>query len=144
MDQSISKKQKNEHFPTIIDVANYFLHIYKNNSKKMDVLIIQKLCYWTQCHYLAQYHKPLFHEDFKHYELGPCEESLINYSNSFRPVNWIQMKNEGKNVIASEIILDKFEYRNPIFEKEQILIMDFVYETTKDLGTFQMVNKTHD
>jgi uncharacterized phage-associated protein len=142
--EKTSKKQKLELFPKITEVADYFLHKYKCNSKKMNVLVLQKLSYLAQCHYLAHYDKPLFQEDFKHYQKGPCQEDLMNYVKQMRRPDWEQLKNCGKKAEASEILLDKFEYRYPVFEDEHVEIMDFVYESTKNMTTFEMMEKIHE
>lgn len=57
----------------ITDVAKYFLHKESMTHKKL-----QKLCYYAQAWYLANYKKPLFQNHFEAWVHGPVSPELYS------------------------------------------------------------------
>ena len=64
----------------IYDVAKYFLHIDTMTHKKL-----QKLCYFAQAWYLANYGRPLVANRFEAWVHGPVSPDLYS---RYRDCGW--------------------------------------------------------
>lgn len=59
---------------TVFDVAKYIL----DTIGEISTMKLQKLCYYSQAWHLVWEPKPLFNEDFYHWENGPVCRELFN------------------------------------------------------------------
>lgn len=58
------------------DVADFFLSLANESGGVITNLKLQKLVYYAQAWYLANFHKPLFNEDFQAWVHGPVIPKL--------------------------------------------------------------------
>lgn len=59
---------------TVFDVAKYIL----DTIGEISTMKLQKLCYYSQAWHLVWEQKPLFNEEFYHWENGPVCRELFN------------------------------------------------------------------
>jgi uncharacterized phage-associated protein len=78
-DETELKKKKQNHTRTVVDIAELFFYEYAAAKLSLDISTLQKLCYYSQCHYLAEYNCPLFDEEFCKVSDGPCCEVLTGF-----------------------------------------------------------------
>ncbi|HOX41197.1 MAG TPA: DUF4065 domain-containing protein [bacterium] len=68
---------------TYEDVANFFIALANETGDIITNLKLQKLVYYAQAWYLANYKKPLFDEDFEAWIHGPVIPDLYHKYKSF-------------------------------------------------------------
>lgn len=95
------RPMKNESFQTfsvndVLDVANYFLSKDSMQHKKL-----QKLCYYAQSWFLANYGTPMFPNRFEAWVHGPVSPDLYS---RFRRWGWMDIP---KTEMDSDAILDE-------------------------------------
>lgn len=96
------------------DVANYFLAYSNEIQEPITNLKLQKMVYYAQAWYLANYGKPLFNVDFEAWVHGPVIRDLYNKYKHFgyKPIILdITLKDVNKR-IDDEIV----EFLNEIIE----------------------------
>ena len=69
---------------TALDVAKYFIFKANQVGSFLSNLKLQKLVYYAQAWYLANYKKPLFAEKFEAWIHGPVQPELYSEFKSFR------------------------------------------------------------
>lgn len=87
----------------IFDVANFFLKIVDRDSgSTITPLKLQKILYYAQGYYLANYDKPLFKEDFQAWAHGPANEGIYDKYKSCK-YNTIPMPKEDLPLMDDEL-----------------------------------------
>lgn len=87
----------------IFDVANFFLKIVDRDSgSTITPLKLQKILYYAQGYYLANYDKPLFQEDFQAWTHGPANEGIYDKYKSCK-YNTIPMPKEDLPLMDDEL-----------------------------------------
>ena len=87
----------------IYDVANFFLKIVDRDSgSTITPLKLQKILYYAQGYYLANYDKPLFKEDFQAWAHGPANEGIYDKYKSCK-YNTIPMPEEDLPLMDDEL-----------------------------------------
>ncbi len=87
----------------IYDVANFFLKIVDRDSgSTITPLKLQKILYYAQGYYLANYDKPLFKEDFQAWAHGPANEGIYDKYKSCK-YNTIPMPKEDLPLMDDEL-----------------------------------------
>lgn len=79
---------------SIFQVAEYFLRKEPMTHKKL-----QKLCYYAQAWYLANYSKPLFPETFEAWVHGPVSPELYHV---YRKWGWLSIQQNDSAVLNIE------------------------------------------
>lgn len=83
---------------TAYDVAKYFIFKANQVGSFLSNLKLQKLVYYAQAWYLANYKKPLFAEKFEAWIHGPVQPELYRKFKSFK---WLPIDLEVNEVPAS-------------------------------------------
>lgn len=108
----------------VLDIANWFL-----NKETMDQKKIQKLCYYAQAWSMALRDKPIIDCSFEAWAHGPvCRElweKLHDYTYHDIPKNTLKEKT------------------NPITDKEDVELLERVWETYKEFSGYQLEVLTH-
>lgn len=87
----------------IFDVANFFLKIVDRDSgSTITPLKLQKILYYAQGYYLANYDKPLFEDDFQAWAHGPANEGIYDKYKSYK-YNTIPMPEEDLPLMDDEL-----------------------------------------
>ena len=87
----------------IYDVANFFLKIVDRDSgSTITPLKLQKILYYAQGYYLANYDKPLFEDDFQAWAHGPANEGIYDKYKSCK-YNTIPMPKEDLPLMDDEL-----------------------------------------
>jgi uncharacterized phage-associated protein len=61
-------------------IAKYIIWLYQQAAERITNLLLQKMCYYAQAWYLANFHKPLLEEDFQAWIYGPvCPQLYKTY-----------------------------------------------------------------
>lgn len=61
-----------------IDVAQVVLDYYKEKNKLVTNLVLQKVLFFTQWHFLCNFSKPCFEDLIKAFPLGPVVPNVYN------------------------------------------------------------------
>ncbi|BFH66267.1 hypothetical protein J27TS7_11130 [Paenibacillus dendritiformis] len=64
--------------PTVFDVADYFLDRYKREGRAVTHLQLQKMCYYAQAYYSAEYGEEMFTSIFEAWAHGPVSPALYS------------------------------------------------------------------
>ena len=105
----------------IYDVARYFLSKESMSHKKL-----QKLCYFAQAWYLANYGEPLVPNRFEAWIHGPVSPDLYNY---YRGWGWEAIPQYNREIEFKEEGTDKY--------------LDKVYDTYGDYSADELEGITH-
>lgn len=116
-----------------IDVAAYIIHKantdHNYNANDLTPLKLQKILYFAQGWYLANYGEPLFDDRICAWEYGPVVDSVYHrYKN--HPVT--QIKDD-------EAIGD----RSAITDSNAKTLLDEVWDRYKGYNAFELVGRTH-
>ncbi|MCY4305991.1 MAG: DUF4065 domain-containing protein [Aestuariivita sp.] len=124
---------------TAIAVANWFLQrSWKEPSlPRCDQLKLQKLVYYAQAWYLANFNKPLFSEDIEAWPHGPVVRDL-----------YLQFMNFGRNQITT--LGTRLEKREngyvtvtPEHDGSLDYFLDVIWDRYKRCSGVQLSNATH-
>jgi uncharacterized phage-associated protein len=129
--ESELKKKKLNQVRTVFDVAEFFFDEYAAKAKTLDIVTLQKLCYYSQCHYLAEYNCSLFDEDFHNFEYGPCCKVLRIFVKKLRFYE------------KPFINLSQWRSNNRIFTTEQRGILEYVFHMCSAIPTFELSDISH-
>ena len=113
---------------TATDIADYFLK--KNQPEFGDAisnLKIQKLVYYAQGFHLAMFNTPFFEEDIMAWEHGPVVESLYH-----------KYKEYGSGEIPQPECVNL-----ELYNKEQLELLDEVFEVYGQFSAWKLRNMTH-
>jgi len=84
-------------------IAEYIIWLYQQANEKITNMQLQKLCYYAQAWYLANYHKALFDEDFEAWIYGPvCHELYKKYKTFGKECIEIDIDPKEFNVISQD------------------------------------------
>ncbi|KKR05135.1 MAG: hypothetical protein UT32_C0023G0004 [Parcubacteria group bacterium GW2011_GWC2_39_14] len=111
------------------DVAEFFLAYANECGEQITNLKLQKLVYYAQAWYLANFHKPLFEEDFQAWVHGPVIPDLYR-----------KYKERGCSPIITELEL------NAVKEKFESTTLDFLTEVASiymTSGAYELELMTH-
>jgi len=114
---------------TCHDVANFFLACGNEFGDPMTNLRLQKLVYYAQAWYLANYGKPLFTEDFEAWVHGPVIPELYQ-----------KYKRYGPNPIYSNVSLSDIEKR---FDEDTKNFLREIAEVYLSFTTYNLERMTH-
>jgi uncharacterized phage-associated protein len=112
---------------TVHHISSYFLSLSAPESGEgMSHLKLQKLCYYAQGFYLAQYDKPLFSEVIEAWQHGPVVPDLYQ-----------EYKTMGYNFIPPpKINID-------IYPSDIVEFLDEVYEVYGQFSAWKLRDMTH-
>lgn len=112
------------------DVAEYFIALAKHSGDtSVTNLKIQKLVYYAQAWYLANFDKPLFEEDFQAWVHGPVIPELYQ-----------QYKEFSYKPIDINVTLDQVE---PRFKPEELEFLKEVAKVYMPSGGYELELMTH-
>lgn len=111
------------------DVADYFIALANEKGDVMTNLRLQKLIYYAQAWYLANYKKPLFEEDFEAWIHGPVLPPLYE-----------DYKERGGQPIIKDVSLEEVE---KCFSKTELEFLDEVAEVYMPYTAYQLEAMTH-
>jgi uncharacterized phage-associated protein len=123
-----------------IAVVNWFIITNKHETRDLTHLKIQKLLYFAQGFFLANYDKPLFEEDIEAWKYGPVVNPVYqalkryNENNITEPINGFYLSD---TKLATGI---------PKIESNDYLVLTFLIEfwnIYKPIPVWRLVNITH-
>lgn len=117
---------------TALDVAHLFLSWSKLDGDLISNLKIQKLLYYAQAWYLANYKKPLFQDDFEAWELGPVIPSVYRHYKIFKS-NPIKYKNGNMDITEEKAK----------FTKKEIKYLEDFYNQFIEYSAHLLINSAH-
>lgn len=121
----MSKTQK----ITPVDIANYFIGFANETGDYVTNLKLQKLVYYAQAWYLANFGKPLFEDDFEAWVHGPVIPSLYR-----------KYKKYGSAPIKEDVDFVKLKSK---FDAEVIRFLGEVIKVYMPAGGYQLEQMTH-
>ena len=110
-----------------MDIAKYFI-----NELHPEPLKLQKLLYFAQGFSYAFYDKALFNDDFEAWVHGPVSKTLYN---EFKGFGWQEL------TITNPVVVKK--RLDELFTKEQIEVLESVWDTYGEYGADQLEALTH-
>jgi len=113
---------------TAIDVANFFIDIFKDTPDPMTHLRLEKFIFEAQAWNAVKTGKPLFSEEIEAWDLGPVVPSVYN-----------AFKGHGRKQIRKP----SGEYSSKVFTSEQIKLL---LDVSRKMGVFStgtLVERTH-
>lgn len=111
------------------DVANYFLAFANQVEELITNMKLQKLVYYAQAWYLANYGKPLFSADFEAWVHGPVIPDLYH-----------EYKKFGYKPIIRDVSLKEISKKFGELESE---FLDEVIEVYMPCGAYELERMTH-
>ena len=128
MDEKLKNKNTNEAFycypvGDVLDVAHYFLSQESMQHKKL-----QKLCYYAQSWFLANYGKPMFPNRFEAWVHGPVSPDLYGH---YRRWGWMDIPKAQPE--ENDMLDDRAKH-----------IIDKVYKMYGNFTADQLELMTHD
>ncbi|MDO8059413.1 DUF4065 domain-containing protein ['Crotalaria aegyptiaca' phytoplasma] len=111
----------------VFNVAQFFV----NKDKKINKTKIQKLLYYAQGYYLAQYNKVLFPDAIEAWPYGPVIPSVYaeTLKQEFQKQYYLDFSSQMTNFPISE---------------EQKAILEQVFDDFGQLSDVQLIEKTHE
>lgn len=122
-------QQQNTSKISYSDIADYFIAISNESGDSITNLKLQKLVYYAQAWYLANFNKPLFKEDFEAWIHGPVIPSLYD-----------EYKKLGPNPIKKDINLKEVRAK---IDKKVLEFLDEVVKVYMPCGAYQLEMMTH-
>lgn len=114
---------------TAEDVAEYFIALSNETGDTMTNLRLQKLVFYAQAWYLANFNKPLFEEDFQAWVHGPVIPTIYN-----------KYKERGGQPILSDLKLNQTEN---IFDETTREFLKEVSAVYMPYTAYQLESMTH-
>ena len=111
------------------DIADYFLACGNEFGDSITNLRLQKLVYYAQAWYLANYGKPIFSTDFEAWVHGPVIPALYH-----------KYKTNGPRSIFVDLSLDRVEKR---FDEDTLGLLQEVAEVYMGYTGYQLELMTH-
>jgi uncharacterized phage-associated protein len=113
------------------DVADYFLAKTKNDDdEKITNLKLQKLLYYAQGFHLALFNEELYPENIEAWTHGPVCPEIYH-----------EFKKYGSNIIPCDDCEKDFD---KIFSKEQMELLDEVYDVFGQFSAWKLRDMTHE
>lgn len=124
------KKHKSQNMPTnYSNVADYFIAVSNESGDSITNLKLQKLVYYAQAWYLANFKNALFGEDFQAWVHGPVIPDLYEAFKEF-----------GATPIKKDIKLENVEKK---FNEETLAYLNEVAKVYMPCGAYQLEMMTH-
>lgn len=123
-----NKSMENPNY-TYKDIVAYILAYASESGEALTNLKLQKILYYTQAWYLANFSKPLFLEDFEAWVHGPVIPELYH-----------ELKIKGSAPIQNTNKLEEIKAR---FDSETIEYLDEVISVYLPFGAYQLELMTH-
>ncbi|MFH1671301.1 MAG: type II toxin-antitoxin system antitoxin SocA domain-containing protein [Candidatus Portnoybacteria bacterium] len=123
------KNNKNKKEITYKDIADYLLALANETGEPITNLKLQKLVYYAQAWYLANYSKPLFKKDFEAWVHGPVIPELYQF-----------YKERGSSPIETDLKLDKVEER---FDKKTLEFLEEFVSVYMPFTAYQLEQMVH-
>lgn len=111
-----------------IDIAKYFIKKASNDGG-ISHLKLQKLLYYAQGWYLANYGRPLFKDEIEAWKFGPVIPNVYRFFSKF-----------GSAKISTEEVPD---CDNLSLESADQNFLDEVWKVYKDFSAMDLVHSTH-
>jgi len=111
------------------DVADYFLALANETGESLTNLKLQKLIYYVQAWYLANYNVPLFRAEFEPWIHGPVIPNLYR-----------EMKAFGSNPITLTLELEEVEKR---FDDDTLEFLREIADVYMPYGAYAMEKMVH-
>lgn len=117
-----------------IQVAKYILSLVNEDcGETISNLKLQKILYYLQGYFLAYFDKPLFKDKIVAWAYGPVVPNVYNkykkYSNDSLPIH--------------EITREEYNMFINNFNKNELELMQQVFETYIDYSAYNLVEMTH-
>jgi len=113
---------------TVFDVANFFITAEnKREQGSMTNLRLNKILYFAQIVSILEHGKPLFHDDFEAWNLGPVIPSVYHKYKAYADAP----------IKSSESI----DYS--VFSAEEIRLLFDIFSLYKNLATSRLVELSH-
>ena len=105
----------------IVDIAKYLSKKYfSEKGELIDEMKLHKMTFFIQKESFSRYGEPMFEEDFEGWKLGPVCRAIRK---DFEKIQ---------------------KFKDKVFlEKENIEIVDFIFEKYKDMNSYELSNLTH-
>lgn len=125
----VTEKTMIETSYTAPQVADFFLAFANESGDRITNLKLQKLVYYAQAWYLANYKKPLIKEDFEAWVHGPVNPDLYHI-----------FKERGYLPIEKDIKMNDVE---KVFDKETLKFLNEVASVYMPFGAYHLEIMTH-
>ena len=105
----------------IVDIAKYLSKKYfSEKGELIDEMKLHKITFFIQKESFSRYGEPMFEEDFEGWKLGPVCRAIRK---DFEKIQ---------------------KFKDKVFlEKENIEIVDFIFEKYKDMNSYELSHLTH-
>lgn len=114
---------------TYSDVADFFLAFGNDKGEMITNLKLQKLVYYAQAWFLANFERPLFDEDFQAWVHGPVIPNLYD-----------KYKGNGSSPIVESITLDAVKQK---FPEDIFNFLNEVASVYMPHGAYELESMTH-
>ena len=121
-----TKEQKNI---TASDIADFFLAKANSTGDQITNLKLQKLVYYAQAWFLANFHKPLFDEEFEAWVHGPVLPKLYHIH-----------KERGSSPIITDLDIKNVKQR---FDSKTVDFLNEVVSAYMPHGAYKLELMTH-
>ncbi|MCL2142762.1 MAG: DUF4065 domain-containing protein [Methanomassiliicoccaceae archaeon] len=113
---------------TAVDVANFFIDLFRDTPDPMTYLRLEKFVYEAQAWSTVKLGGPLFSEDIEAWDYGPVIPSVYN-----------TFKGHGRNQIRKV----SGEYSSDVFTAEQVRLLIDISRNLGRFATGTLVDRTH-
>lgn len=115
---------------TALQIAKYFILKAKRETqdKELTPLKLQKILYYAQGWYLANYGKPLFTDDIQAWKFGPAIYAIYK---------------EYEKYANTEITEEVSESDISVIDSNDQKFLDVVYDAYKQYSATDLINSTH-
>ena len=125
---------------TAMEIANWFLGRSWNDPEKnpqCDQMKLNKLVYYAQAWFLANFDKPLYEDDIEAWPHGPVIRDLYNEFCDFgrMPINRLGYQ--------LDLIDGEFEFESPIYNGQHKEFLAKVWNHYKKFTGIRLSNATH-
>lgn len=112
-----------------LDVAKYVIHKCHCDGKAISNLQLQKILYYMQGLYLANFREPLFEDKIEAWKFGPVVPNIYYAYNKYIADNIYETYPDIENILR--------------FSKEEKEFLDKIIIEKRELSVWQLVELTH-
>lgn len=126
---------------TVTEVANEFIQLGLNDTTvpPVDQMKLQKLLFYAQAWYLANYNAPLFENDFEAWQWGPVVREIYSKTKKFGKQ---KLTHKLSTFIVTETGIESIT-PNGVTDTEVRSFINYVWENYKKFTGIQLSNSTH-
>lgn len=130
-----------------LEVAQYIINRSIEIGSPVTNLKLQKVLYYIQAAFLVEYSEPCFKERIEHWRHGPVVPKVYSEYKGYVDKKIIEEQEECLEVFVDShgnLAAKRLEFNKNNFYEEDIVLMDKVIESYKDVEPWEMVDRTHE